>query len=285
MKTIFEEIKVNKNGRLENVPINYEKSDGTTVNAKQTTYNVVIAGRFEKKIAKTKKNGEKVITIKLASESYVDPIYGIPVTEDPVYIDFSNNARYSNTDADKAEKFPESVGSWILIKGTRIDEVNDETGEIRSMYYGNQIKFPSNLPFHFKDNCYIISGTAIPKNEGISIPIKGWNSLKREEYTYWGNFKPTTPDALPEDVKAEIESTTEINEVGISKNHYKRVAIVVKEANLDITENATTGAREKAEGTFESITVIPSNPRPAKESPTITGAEITNGTSETPAAI
>lgn len=236
------------------IPVSYTKRTGEEVNATRTQYNVVLAGKVSKVITGKKlKDGRDVVTVKIQGGTQIDPTFQIPVTQEDVYIDFTNN-KYGN-DADKARLMNPKPGALVIIKGTKSVETESD-GTERAVYYGKQMFYFGSRIIEFRKdiNCFVVSGPVAVKDDGtLSIPGRGYDPSKKgtddENYTYWISLSPKTE--MSDDEKEKFAKVTGDD----GELHCPKAAFVIPAEDWKIDDDAR-GIHLSASGEYTSYTLV-----------------------------
>lgn len=216
MKTLISKVSYDKNKQLkENVVKKYTDKEGVEKTITSTTEDVVIMGVVDTVYTDIENPwGEARTSIKLAGDTNIDPVYNIPIQEDPVYVNFdSSSGQYPSTKAEDTKKLNIKEGSYVLIKAKKESQTNEE-GQTYVNYSGVRVQYagsakPVELRAH---SIFVIPGTSVLKKDHILVYVKGWDRTSKSEYTCKvkaypadGNFSEELQAAFAKSLNAKGE--------------------------------------------------------------------------------
>lgn len=233
---IFE--KVRKTGEA----FSYPDRTGNVVSGTRDVSDVLLAGKVCKTRTGTTSKGNLSYSITLDGSAF-DSDMGIEITEDDIFVNFYDTAY--NDYATRAEKMNVQEGTFIAIKATVTYE-HFESGEERITYAGNRLYYPGSK-IEFRDTnagpgAWIIFGYANLNEKNVGIPINGWNTTQKMNYTFWVNVTDLD-DIIPDNIRECLEK----NEEGKSK-----LALFVLDRDKYSETLSNTGSVTAATGNFKA---------------------------------
>lgn len=267
MRTLVEVIARDKNNNLKKDIKSVFKKDGVDVTVSKTTYDVVLVGTVEEVYTGVESNWHGPRTaIKLAGETTIDPVYNIPVVEDPVYVNFdSSDGQFPNTRAEDAERMNIKAGATVIIRGQKEVTVYEDGTEYVG-YSGWKVQYPSSNPIELrKHNLWVCPCVAVQKRDALTVYLNLWDKsngayrVKVKALPKEGNYEDIADKfAKRPNSKGELKNPQAILVVDANdyKLEYKNGKAISGEIRFSAYEILSKENSETAEAVTEEVTEV-----------------------------
>ena len=171
---------------------------------------VIIVGSVSKVTSGTSKNGNDYCAVELLEKTY-DPDMDLELEDKRtiLFLDKKDGLYGPVEDATRAKKMQLKEGSLVAIRASR-SEKEDGT----ESFFGSRISYVAGgCRFNFKYSksgpaATVIIGSAIVKDNEISVPINYWDKDAKERYSVWCSITSVN-GAVPEETRQELAPNTE----------------------------------------------------------------------------